>query len=73
MCMIIVKNYGFILQKIKEVKARVDLNGNRIGSENGIVSISGIRTLDAWLIFIHAKNQAIFFQGPTLQCSQNGS
>ena len=40
--MIIVKNYVFILQKIKEVKARVDLNGNRIGSENGIVAISGI-------------------------------
>ena len=47
--MIIVKNYVLVLQKIKQVKARVDLNGNIIGSENEIVSINGIRTLDAWI------------------------
>ena len=47
--MILVKNVALVLQKTKQVKSRVDLNGARVGTKNGIASLSRIGTLNDWV------------------------
>ena len=47
--MIPVRNMLLVLQKSKQVKTRVDLKPNRVGSKIGIVSLSVIRTVNDWV------------------------
>ena len=37
------------MRKNKQAKSRGDLNGKRVGSKIGIVSLSGIQNLNAWV------------------------
>ena len=45
--MILIRYMVLVLQKVKEVKARVDLKRKRVRKKNGIVSLSEIRTFNA--------------------------
>ena len=47
---------SLVLQKSKQAKTRVDFNGKRVGSKSGIVSLCGIRTLNAWVAAECCKN-----------------
>ena len=47
--MMLVKNIVLVLQKSKQAKARLNLNGKRVGSKIGIVFLSDIGTLNAWI------------------------
>ena len=47
--MILVKNMVLVLQKIKQVKIRVDLKEKESDQQNGIASLDGNRTLKVWV------------------------
>ena len=51
-CIIIVKNIELVLQKRKQAKTKVKLNGKRIDKRNGKMSFSGIPTLNVWIAFV---------------------
>ena len=42
MCMILVRNMTLVLQKSKQAKKKADLNGKKVESKHGKVSLSGI-------------------------------
>ena len=49
MCMILVLYMVLVLQKIKQVKIRVDLKEKESDQQNGIVSLDGNQTLKVWV------------------------
>ena len=59
-CIIIVKNIELVLQKRKQAKTKVKLNGKRIDKRNGKMSFSGIPTLNVWIAFVTYLANTVF-------------
>ena len=63
--MILVQNMVLVLQKSKQVKTRIDLKRKWVVTNNGEVCLSGIWTLDAWVVALRLFCEQSFY-GPRL-------
>ena len=58
--MILFKSMELVLQKRKQAKTKVKLNGKRIDKRNGKMSFSGIPTLNVWIAFVTYLANTVF-------------
>ena len=59
---------SLVLQKSSQAKTRVDLNGKRVRSKHGIVSLGGIQTLNAWVLAGLRNNRFILESVQEISC-----